>query len=407
MAAFEYIALDERGRKKKGILEADSSRQVRQMIRDMGLFPTFVEATVASSQTEMAGSRRFLWKRKLPVVELAMFTRQLATLTNAGLPVEQALAAVAEQTHRKRARSVFMAVRSRVLEGRTLTSSMSEYPAIFDELYRSSVAAGEQSGHLDSVLLNLADFLERRLNSRRNLESALYYPIVLLSVAILIVIGLMSYVVPKIVDVFAESGSELPRLTIFLIATSEFLREWYVLLLLGIILIVIALRYLLTIPSIRLSWHRLKLNLPFVGWFTRGSNATRYAHTLSILGKSGVPLVDGMYIAKDVVTNQWIQQRLLTAFENVQEGTSLHAALDATDQFPPIFVHMIASGELSGALDDMLDKCATYQQQDLEKAVDTAVQLFRPLVLVIMAGLVLLIMLAILLPILNMNQMVI
>ena len=179
MAAFEYIALDERGRKKKGILEADSSRQVRQMIRDMGLFPTFVEATVASSQTEMAGSRRFLWKRKLPVVELAMFTRQLATLTNAGLPVEQALAAVAEQTHRKRARSVFMAVRSRVLEGRTLTSSMSEYPAIFDELYRSSVAAGEQSGHLDSVLLNLADFLERRLNSRRNLESALYYPIVL------------------------------------------------------------------------------------------------------------------------------------------------------------------------------------------------------------------------------------
>lgn len=407
MAAFEYVALDERGRKKKGILEADSSRQVRQIIRDMGLFPTFVEESGASARSESSSPRRLLWQRKLPIIELAMFTRQLATLTNAGLPVEQALAAVADQTHRKRARSIFMAVRSRVLEGQTLTASMGEHPAIFDDLYRSSVAAGEQSGHLDSVLSNLADFLERRFDSRRNLESALYYPIVLLVVAVLIVIGLMSYVVPKIVDVFADSGTDLPTLTTVLIATSEFLRQWYLALLLAVVVVIVGLRYLLTIASIRLYWHRTKLNLPFVGWFTRGTNATRYAHTLSILGKSGVPLVDGMHIAKDVVTNQWIKQRLILAFESVQEGSSLKAALEATGQFPPIFVHMIASGELSGALDEMLDKCATYQQQDLEKAVDTSVQLFRPLVLVIMAGLVLLIMLAILLPILNMNQMVI
>ena len=407
MAAFEYTALDDRGRKKKGILEADSTRQVRQLLRDMGLVPTMVEATAPATAETSSKSSSFRWQRRLPVIELAMFTRQLATLTNAGLPVEQALAAVAEQTHRKRARSLFMAVRSRVLEGQTLTGSLSEHPSVFDDLYRSSVSAGEQSGHLDAVLTNLADFLERRLSSRRNIESALYYPLILLAVAILIVIGLMSYVVPKIVDVFATSGADLPTLTVVLIALSEFLREWYLVLAVAVVALALGVRYLLTIPAVRLTWHRLKLNLPSVGWFSRGTNATRYAHTLAILGKSGVPIADGMNIAKDVVSNQWIKQQLVTAYESVHEGSSLKDALAATGQFPPMFVHMVASGELGGALDEMLEKCAHYQQQDLEQAIDTLIQLFRPLVLVVMAGLVLLIMLAVLLPILNMNQMVI
>ena len=285
MAAFEYTALDDRGRKKKGILEADSTRQVRQLLRDMGLVPTMVEATAPATGETSSKSSSFRWQRRLPVIELAMFTRQLATLTNAGLPVEQALAAVAEQTHRKRARSLFMAVRSRVLEGQTLTGSLSEHPSVFDDLYRSSVSAGEQSGHLDAVLTNLADFLERRLSSRRNIESALYYPLILLAVAVLIVIGLMSYVVPKIVDVFATSGADLPTLTVVLIALSEFLREWYLVLAVAVVALALGIRYLLTIPAIRLTWHRLKLNLPSVGWFSRGTNATTIRSHVGYFGQ--------------------------------------------------------------------------------------------------------------------------
>lgn len=404
MPAFEYVALDQNGRKKKGVLEGDSLKHVRQLLRDSGLTPMGVEIT-ASVQKE---AKQFSFLRvfgKLRPMDLVIFTRQLATLINAGLPVEQALSTVAQQTNRRKARSIFMSVRSRVMEGHTLTTSMTEYSATFDDLYRSSVAAGEQSGKLDIVLDNLSNFLEKNYDSRRNVESSLYYPILLFTCAVLIVGGLMTTVVPTIVEVFDQTGQALPPATALLINVSEFLRSWTWLILLTSVVSLIVIRYSLTIPPIRLWWHRIKLGIPVIGWFSRSMNATRYANTLSILGSSGVPLVDGMAIASAVVSNHWIKRQLEGAAEQVSEGTSLNRALEATKQFPPIFVHMVASGEQSGTLDLMLQKSSEYQQKDLERLIATMVELFRPLMLLIMAGIVLLIMVAILLPILNMNQM--
>lgn len=406
MPAFEYVALDEKGRTKKGVLEGDSLRQVRHQLRELGLSPMDV-ATTSTASVEKEGKPSFFnrWFGKLRPMDMVIFTRQLATLVNAGLPIEQALSAVSQQTNRRKARSIFMSVRSRVMEGHNLTTSMAEHSSTFDELYRSSVAAGEQSGKLDVVLENLANFLEKSYESRRNVESSLYYPILLFVCAVLIVGGLMTNVVPTIVDVFDDSGEELPTVTVLLIQVSDFLRTWTWLLVLSVVGLVVVLRYALSITNVRVAWHRMKLVIPVIGWFARSMNATRYANTLAILGSSGVPLVDGMKISSAVVSNLWIKRKLDDALTQVSEGTSLNRALDSTKQFPPIFVHMVASGEQSGTLDTMLHKSAEYQQKDLERVIGTMVELFRPLMLLFMAGIVLLIMVAILLPIINMNQL--
>ena len=404
MPAFEYTALDTEGRTKKGILEGDSLRHVRQLMRDIGLTPMNVELTSAVGKEGQQGffARMF---DKLRPMEIVLFTRQLATLVNAGLPLEEAMSAVAQQTSRKRARKIFMSVRTRVVEGQSLTRSMAENPGTFNELYRSTVGAGEQSGQLDNVLENLANYLEKQYESRRNIQSALYYPILLFVVAIVIVGGLMTNVVPTIIEVFETTGEELPLVTVVLITISEFLQSWAWAVLIGIVVFLILVQYSLSIGAIRTAWHRFKLKLPTFGWFSRSLNAARYANTLAILGSSGVPLVDGMKIASNVVNNLWIRKLLEKAYTHVSEGTSLNRALDTTKQFPPIFIHMIASGEMSGSLDKMLFKSAEYQQQDLQRIIDTMVELFRPLMLLIMAGMVFFIMIAVLLPILNMTQL--
>ena len=405
MAAFEYTALDADGKTKKGILEGDSLRHVRQLMRDIGLTPMNVELTTT---VEKEGQQGFFARMfgKLRPMEMVLFTRQLATLVNAGLPLEEAMSAVAQQTSRKRARKIFMAVRSRVVEGQTLTRAMSEHPGTFNELYRSTVGAGEQSGQLDNVLENLANYLEKQYESRRNIQSALYYPILLFVVAVVIVGGLMTSVVPTIVEVFETTGQDLPLVTVLLITISEFLQRWVWALLIGILIGLFLIRYSLSIGPIRTAWHRLKLSLPSFGWFARSLNAARYANTLAILGSSGVPLVEGMKIASNVV-NLWIRKLLEQAYTHVSEGTSLNKALDTTKQFPPIFIHMIASGEMSGSLDKMLFKSAEYQQQDLQRIIDTMVELFRPTMLLFMAGMVFFIMIAVLLPILSMTQLAI
>lgn len=406
MAAFEYTALDANGKTKKGILEGDSLRHVRQLMRDIGLTPMNVELTTT---VEKEGQQGFFARMfgKLRPMEMVLFTRQLATLVNAGLPLEEAMSAVAQQTTRKRARKIFMSVRTRVVEGQTLTKAMAEHPGTFNELYRSTVGAGEQSGQLDNVLENLANYLEKQFESRRNVQSALYYPVLLFIVAIIIVGGLMTSVVPTIVEVFRSTGEALPLVTVMLITVSEFLRVWAWAVLIGILLFLLLVRYSLSITAIRMAWHRVKLKLPSLGWFARSMNAARYANTLAILGSSGVPLVDGMKIASNVVNNLWIRKLLEQAYTHVSEGTSLNRALDTTKQFPPIFIHMIASGEMSGSLDKMLFKSAEYQQQELQRIIDTLVELFRPTMLLMMAGMVFFIMIAVLLPILSMTQLAI
>ncbi|MYE81513.1 MAG: type II secretion system protein GspF [Gammaproteobacteria bacterium] len=402
MAAFEFVALDERGRRRRGVREGDSRRQVRQALREEGLTPLSVDQTVERA----GGTLRWSFRRGMSLLELALFTRQMATLVGAGLPIEEALNAVAQQTEKRRAGAMIMAVRGRVREGYALATALGEFPSTFPDMYRSTVAAGERSGFLDVVLENLADYIEARFESRRNVEMALFYPAVLLVFALLIVGALLIYVVPDIVRVFDDTGEQLPFLTQVMIAVSEFLQAWLWLVAVGAALFVFGLRRVLAQPPIRSAWDRRKLALPIAGRIVRGGNASRYASTLSILTSSGVPLVEAMRIAGEVVTNQWLKGRLGHATARVSEGASLKVALESAGHFPPMFLHMIGSGEASGELDTMLRKVAQYQQQELERLVTTLVRLFEPMMMLVMGVLVIVVVLAILLPILSMNQLV-
>ena len=407
MAAFEYTALEANGRQRKGVLEGDSARHVRQVLRDQGLSP--VEVASAAQQKNGADTEptgKLVFGRAMSPLELALFTRQLSTLIAAGLPVEESLHTIARQSDKRRLSALVMNVRARVLEGHSLAVALREYPNVFGPMYRSTVAAGEQSGYLHAVLDNLADHTEQHFESTRNVQMALFYPVILFVVSVLIISGLMIYVVPEIVDVFADTGQELPLLTILMIDASEFLRSyWWLILVVGFGL-TLAVRSLLRQADVRLRWDKRKLVLPVAGKLSRGGNASRYAATLAVLTSSGVPLVDAMRIATETVTNIWLKQRLAAAVQRVSEGTTLRTALETAGYFPPMFLHMIASGEASGELDAMLKKVADYQQQELTRQVTTMVQLLQPLMLLLMAGVVLTIVLAILVPILGMNQLV-
>ena len=404
MAAYEYKALDERGRERKGVLEGDSARQIRQLLRDQGLVPLAVD--IASERKTRTSASLFSFSRRLGALDRVLFTRQLATLIAASLPIEEALQAIAQQSEKQHVTSLVMAIRSRVLEGHSLASSLAEYPGSFSQMYRSTVAAGEQSGYLDKVLENLAVYNERQFESRRDVDMAMLYPAVLTVLAFGIVGALMVYVVPDMVGVLETMGQELPLSTRFLISASEIARDFWWLIALGIAAIVMTIRWALAQPNIRLGWDRQKLVMPLVSRITRSSNAARYANTLSILTSSGVPLVEAMNIAAEVVSNQWLKRRLADATQRVSEGSSLRAGLEAVGYFPPMLLHMVASGESSGQLDMMLDKVAVYQQAEVERIVTTMVRLFEPLMLLVMGGLVMFIVMAILLPILNMNQLV-
>jgi general secretion pathway protein F len=403
MAAFEYQALDVAGRTRKGVIEADSARHARSLLRDQSLMPTQVSITASQ---EAASSRRFSLQRKLGHLDRVLFTRQLATLVGSSLPIAPALEAVAEQAEKQHVTAVIMAIRSKVLEGHSLAVSLGEHGASFSPLYRATVAAGEQSGFLDKVLENLADYEERQFSATRNVEMAMIYPAVLLTMAVLIVSGLMAYIVPDMVNVIVDTGQELPWFTRVLIALTEFMANYWWLLLIAIGLTVFAVRWLLAQPKVRLSWDRLKFDIPLVQRITRSANAARYTNTLSILTRSGVPLVEAMNIASGVVSNQWLQRGLNDATQWVSEGVSLHISLQRVGQMPPMLLHMVAAGEQSGTLDTMLGRVADFQQTEVERVVSALVKLFEPMMLLLMGGVVLFIVMAILLPMLSMNQLV-
>ncbi len=403
MAAFEYKALDARGKQIKGVLEADSARQVRQQLRDKGCTPVSVEATVEKQKDGKSVGRS---ARRLGVRDLALVTRQIATLIQAGIPVEETLSAVASQSEKAPIRSMLLAVRAKVLEGHSLADSLGEYPNAFPKLYRSTVAAGEHAGHLDLVLNRLADYTEARQQARQKIQLAAIYPVILTVVAISIVVFLLAYVVPDIIKVFVNNGQELPPLTQGLLALSGFITQWGWLM----ALVLIALFFMFQVAnrkeSFRLAFHKRLLHMPFIKKLSRGTNTSQFASTLSILNASGVPLVDAMRIASEVLSNEYLKEKLKESAQSVSEGASLHRSLEQTGYFPPMMVHMIASGESSGELDQMLERTARHQESDLQGLIEALVGLFEPLMLLVMGGVVLIIVLAIMLPILNMSNLV-
>ncbi len=407
MAAFEYSALNARGREEKGVLEADSVRQVRQILRDKGLTPLGVNPT--RKKEASSGSNPFseLFKPSLSVSERALVTRQLATLIAAGLPVEEALLAVSKQSEKPATNSMLITVRSKVMEGFSLANALAEYPRAFPSLHRATVAAGESAGHLDLVLNRLADFTESQQESASRIKQALVYPVILFVLTVLILAGLLGYVVPDIVKVFAESEQELPWLTTAVIAASDFVVDYGLVIFVLAVVIVLGTNRILKVPSIRLTWHRWILGLPIAGKLSRGTNTAQFASTLSILSSSGVPLVDAMRIAGEVLSNTWLRQNVSEATVRVSEGSSLSKALEVSGYFPPMMLHMIASGESSGELDDMLERVARHQQQDAELLMSMLLSLFGPIMLIVMGGAVFTIVMAILLPIINLNQLVV
>lgn len=404
MAAFEYKALNAKGKSVKGILEADTSKQIRQQLRDKGLVPLEVNKASQKEQQEAAGFQ--LFQPKVSTTDLALITRQLATLVGSALTIESALLAVAEQCDKPKLKRTIMAIRSKVVEGYTLADGMKEFPYIFDKLFRSMVAAGEKSGHLDEVLNRLADYTEQRQATKSQLTQAMVYPIMLTLAAIGIVAFLLTSVVPQIVSQFVDSGAALPGSTEFLLTLSDFIVQYGFVLVMGILLLLVVSQRLLQQPKLRLKFDKLLLNLPLIGRVVLGVNTARFARTLSILTSSAVPILEGMRIAGQVLTNSHIQQGVTEAADAVREGASLKNSLQQTKIFPPMMIHMIGSGEKSGELEHMLSRAADNQDNEMDATLKISLGLLTPLIVFVMAGMVMFILMAILQPIMQMNNLV-
>ncbi len=401
MAAYEYKALDSKGKNKKGVVEADSVKQVRQQLREKGLVTLEVKAA-AQKEKRQGG----LFNAKISASDLALITRQLATLVQSALPIEASVLAVAEQCEKPRMKSMLMAVRSKVVEGYSLAEGLREFPMTFDNLFCSMVAAGEKSGHLDQVLERLADYTEQRQHMRSQLTQAMMYPAILTFFAVSVISILLATVVPKIVGQFENMGQQLPGTTQFLIAASDFVRAYGIFAILAIVLLVMLVKRLLQRPNIRLRYDRILLDMPMIGKISKGINTARFARTLSILTSSAVPLLEGMQISGKVLENQHIKQAIEEAASRVREGAGLKVSLENTKIFPPMMLHMIASGEKSGELEQMLGRAADNQDRDFEMRVSISLKVFEPVLVAVMAGMVLFIVMAILQPILNLNNMV-
>lgn len=403
MGAFEYVALDKSGKQAKGLLEGDTPKHVRQLLRDRHLVPVSVTEV---AQKEARRQRSFSIRRGMSSAELALITRQLASLSQSGLPLEEALLAVAQQNDQPRTKSILLGVRAKVIEGHTLADGFSEFPQAFPELYRATVAAGEQSGHLDVVLERLADYTEARQELRQRVTNALVYPIALVVMAVGIISFMLATVVPKIVNVFENTAAELPSLTSGLIATSDFLRDYWIF----VIAVSAALGWLIwwvlqkEVPRRR--YHRLLLRLPIVGRLTRGVNTARFTRTLSILAGSGVPILEALKISAEVIENLPMRDAVTEATLRVREGASISKSLAASRLFPPMMIHLVSSGEAGGRLEEMLSRSAAGQEREVDGLIAALLGILQPLLIVIMGAIVLTIVLAILLPIFEINNLI-
>ena len=403
MPAFEYIALNAAGKEEKGILEADTARQIRQLLRNSSLTPLEINEVVKKQKKADAAR---IFGGSLNKADLALMTRQLATLVGAGSPLEEALGTIVRQTEHRSARRIFSAIRSRVIEGHTLASSLGQFPSAFPALYRATVGAGEQSGHLAEVLERLADYTENSLLNQQKVSTAFIYPALLALVAVGIVIALLKFVVPNVISVFDTFEGQLPVLTQGLIASSNFLENHGITVLIALIIFIVFIRYLLKFPSWKKRSHRLMLKLPLVGRLVRGINTEHFARTLSILASSGVPILDALKIAGGVITNIPMREAVDEATVKVREGMAINKALQQSGYFPPMVIYLIASGEGSGQLDQMLERAAIQQERETQSRITKMVGLLEPLLILVMGGIVTTIVLAIMLPILKMPQFI-
>ncbi len=406
MGAFEYTAVDPAGRARKGVIEGDTARHVRSLLREQQLLPVTVEAVAAEESRRRRGNPLSLLGRRVSAADLSLLTRQLSTLVRAGLPLEEALLAISQQTEKPRVQSIVLGVRAKVVEGHTLATGLADFPRVFPEIYRATVSAGEQSGHLDAVLERLAEYTETREQMRQKVMGAMLYPLVLTVMCFGIVSILLTYVVPKVVEVFQANHAKLPMATRVLVGVSGFLRDNGIYLLLAAAAAGFVASRALKSRDTRRRYHRALLDLPLVGRILRGFNTARFTRTLSILVASAVPVLDSLRIASEVITNLPMRDAVADAAARVREGAPIGRSLAASRLFPPMTIHLISSGESSGELQAMLERAATNQERELEGLLSAMVGLLGPLLIVGMGLFVMGIVFAMLLPIFEMNTLI-
>jgi general secretion pathway protein F len=400
MEAFQYQALNAAGRTVSGVVQADTPRQARMQLRAQGLLPSMI------GQVHARERARQVWARGISAAELSLVTRQMATLLDSGLTMEQSLNALIEEASEPMTREVLTGVKTEVTAGLSLAGALGAYEKSFPDFYRALVHGGEESGALPTVLQHLADYLDARQALKQKTGLALLYPVLVTVVAIMIVTGLLVYVVPQVVGVFQQSRQSLPWLTRALIGLSDFLRGTWPYLVTIIVGGAVAARMALRRDATRRRWHILLLRMPWLGSLIRGVNTSRFASTLAILVGGGVPLLAALNSGARVMTNMVLREAVEHAIERVREGASLARALGETRAFPPLLVHLVASGEASGKLEQMLERAAHLETQALERRLAVFLTLLEPAMILVMGGIVLLIVLAILLPIIEINQLV-
>ncbi len=403
MGAVEYVALDKAGTESKGLREGDTAKHVRQILRERSLLPVQVTEV---AQKESKRQSTFSLRRGISPAELALVTRQLASLSQSGLPLEESLLAVSQQNDQPRTKSILLGVRGKVMEGHSLADGLAEFPQAFPELYRATIAAGEQSGHLDVVLERLADYTEARQELRQRITNAMIYPIALVVMAIGIISFMLATVVPRIVNVFTNTAAELPALTRGMIATSDFMRDNWILLIIGIGAAGYGIWRLLQNEGPRRRYHRILLSTPITGRLTRGINTARFTRTFSILAGAGVPILEAMKISAEVIENLPMRDAVNEAAIRVREGGSISKSLQTSKLFPPMMIHLVSSGEAGGRLEEMLTRAATGQEREVNGLIATLLGILEPLLIVIMGAVVLTIVLAILLPIFEINNLI-
>ena len=402
MAAFEYKAINAKGQTVKGTIESDTVKLARQQLKSKELTLLDIEEVHKKERD----TKKPLFAQKISMRQLAHITRQLAALLGSGLSIDEALGITAKQLDSAKAKRILLGVRSRIMEGQSLAQACNAFPSTFPPLYRATVEAGESSGKLDQVLQRLADYLGEKGQLHSKLQMAMIYPVMLTSVSLLVVIGLLAYVVPEITGVFDKMGGELPAITRILISCSDFFKHYGLVLLLIVIGLSIGAKALLRLPEPRMRFHYLLLTMPIVASFSKGMNTARFTRTLAILTNSGVELLQALKISSQVLTNNAMQKAVEHAALKVREGQSLNKAMEASGLFPPVTIHLVASGEASGQLPKMLASAADDQERDIQALTEMTLGLFEPALILFMGLVVLGIVLAILLPIFEMNQLV-
>ncbi len=404
MPAFRFEAIDPAGKAQKGVLDADSARSARTQLRSQGLTPLVVEP--AGTRTRGERQQRLAIGRRLSQREQAILTRQLASLLVAGLPLGEALAVLTEQSERDYIRELMAAIRAEVLGGHSFANALSQHPRDFPDIYRALVAAGEHTGKLGIVLSRLADYIEQRNALKQKIVLAFTYPTIVTIIAFGIVTFLLSYVVPQVVNVFASTKQQLPLITIMMMALSGFVRHWWWAILLTVALVAWLVRATLARPGPRLAFDKWVLTAMLVGKLVRGYNTVRFASTLGILTAAGVPILRALQAAGETLSNRAMRENVDEAIVRVREGTSLSRALGNTKTFPPVLVHLIRSGEATGDVTTMLDRAAEGEARELERRTMFLTSLLEPLLILAMGGVVLVIVLAVMLPIIELNNLV-